>query len=393
MANGNLRAVVRVIALAALCVAIWALSKYGYARPEVLAENAPATEFSAGRAYATLGRLLGPEKPHPVSTPENAAVRARIQAEFARLGVKTSTYTAFACNAWRGFNYIPCATVTDVLAEIVPGQGKAIVLLAHYDSVPAGPGASDDESGVSIVLETARALRARGAKSLHPVLAVITDGEEAGLLGAQAFLENAALKARVGAVVNVEARGTRGRSLLFQTSPGDSALIDLYARSVPFYSTSSLFAEIYRALPNASVLLIRRSPIDSCFAMYRTLFGDAYPFTYDFEDLARYYAAYERLIKHWRNALGERLREVVYEDLVREPKRIGQTLAQYCGLGWSDAALEIQNNQAVSLTASAAQVRRPIYGSSSGRWRHYHRHLGGLITALRRYGVSLPEGA
>jgi tetratricopeptide (TPR) repeat protein len=150
---------------------------------------------------------------------------------------------------------------------------------------------------------------------------------------------------------------------------------------------------IYRALPNASVLLIRRSPIDSCFAMYRTLFGDAYPFTYDFEDLARYYAAYERLINHWRTVLGERLREVVYEDLVREPKRIGQILAQHCGIGWSDAALEIQNNQAVSLTASAAQVRRPIYGSSSGRWRHYHRHLGGLITALRRYGVSLPEEA
>ena len=150
---------------------------------------------------------------------------------------------------------------------------------------------------------------------------------------------------------------------------------------------------ICRALPNASLLLIRRSPIDSCFAMYRTLFGDAYPFTYDFEDLARYYAAYERLMNHWRNVLGERLREVVYEDLVREPTRIGQILAQHCSIGWSDAALEIQNNQAVSLTASAAQVRRPIYGSSSGRWRHYHRHFGGLITSLRRYGVSLPEGA
>jgi len=150
---------------------------------------------------------------------------------------------------------------------------------------------------------------------------------------------------------------------------------------------------IHRALPDASILLIRRSPLDSCFAMYRTLFGDAYPFSYDFEDLARYYAAYERLMNHWRRVLGERLREVVYEDLVREPKRIGRILAQHCGLDWSDAAVEIQNNQSVSLTASAAQVRRPIYGSSSGRWRHYHRHLGGLIAALRRHGVSLPEGA
>jgi tetratricopeptide (TPR) repeat protein len=150
---------------------------------------------------------------------------------------------------------------------------------------------------------------------------------------------------------------------------------------------------IHRALPDAAILLIRRSPLDSCFAMYRTLFGDAYPFTYDFEDLARYYAAYERLMNHWRNVLGERLREVIYEDLVREPKRIGPTLAQQCGISWRDEAVEIENNRSVSLTASAAQVRRPIYGSSSGRWLHYHRHLGGLINALRRHGVLLPEGA
>jgi tetratricopeptide (TPR) repeat protein len=150
---------------------------------------------------------------------------------------------------------------------------------------------------------------------------------------------------------------------------------------------------IHRALPDAPILLLRRSPLDSCFAMYRTLFGDAYPFTYDFEDLGRYYAAYERLMNHWRQVLGERLREVIYEDLVREPKRLGPILARHCGVGWSDEAIEIQNNRSVSLTASAAQVRRPIYGSSSGRWRHYHRHLGGLIAALRRHGVSLPEGA
>jgi predicted Zn-dependent protease len=150
---------------------------------------------------------------------------------------------------------------------------------------------------------------------------------------------------------------------------------------------------IHRALPDAKILLIGRSPLDSCFAMYRTLFGDAYPFSYDFEDLGRYYAAYQGLINHWRSVLGESLQEVVYEDLVREPKQIGAIIAGYCGLTWSDEAVDIQNNQSVSLTASAAQVRRPIYGSSSGRWRHYHRHLGGLIATLRGHGVALPEEA
>jgi tetratricopeptide (TPR) repeat protein len=145
---------------------------------------------------------------------------------------------------------------------------------------------------------------------------------------------------------------------------------------------------IRRALPEARIVLLRRSPLDSCFAMYRTLFREAYPFTYDFEDLARYYAAYEQLIRHWRALLGEQLVEVVYEDLVREPRQVGAELARRCGVAWTDEAINIQNNAAVSLTASAAQIRRPIYGTSSGRWRYYQPHLEGLIDALRRHGVA-----
>jgi tetratricopeptide (TPR) repeat protein len=150
---------------------------------------------------------------------------------------------------------------------------------------------------------------------------------------------------------------------------------------------------IHRALPEARILWIRRSALDSCFAMYRTLFGDAYPFSYNLQDLGRYYAAYDRLMIHWRSLLGERLQEVVYEDIVADPRGVGASIAHHCGLAWSDAAVDIQQNQSVSLTASAAQIRRPIYGSSSGRWRHYHRHLDGLIATLRARGVALPEGA
>lgn len=150
---------------------------------------------------------------------------------------------------------------------------------------------------------------------------------------------------------------------------------------------------IHRALPEAKLLLIRRSPLDSCFAMYRTLFGAAYPFTYDFEELARYYAAYAALMDHWHTLLGGDLHEILYEDLVREPQREGAAAARHCGLTWAAQAVDIRNNGAVSLTASAAQIRRPIFGSSSGRWRHYRRHLAPLIGALRRHGVALPEDA
>ena len=150
---------------------------------------------------------------------------------------------------------------------------------------------------------------------------------------------------------------------------------------------------IQRALPRARLLLVTRTPLDSCFAMFRTLFGDAYPFSYDFNDLARYYAAYDRLIRHWRSTLGEHIHEVRYESLVGDPIGTASAAASFCGLDWSDSAIAIERNSAVSLTASAAQVRRPIYGSSSGRWRYYRDQLTPLIAGLRSRQIELPAGA
>lgn len=148
---------------------------------------------------------------------------------------------------------------------------------------------------------------------------------------------------------------------------------------------------IHRALPHARLVVVRRSPLDSCFAMYRTLFGEAYPFSYDFQDLARYYSAYVALMDHWRTICGGSLHEIVYEDLVARPADTGARLANDCGLTWTSQALEVQNTGGVSLTASASQIRRPIYGSSSGRWRQYRRHLQPLIEALRTRRVDLPQ--
>ncbi|MEI8326912.1 MAG: sulfotransferase [Betaproteobacteria bacterium] len=148
---------------------------------------------------------------------------------------------------------------------------------------------------------------------------------------------------------------------------------------------------IRRALPQARILVVRRSPLDSCFAMYRTLFAAGYPFSYRLDELGRYYAAYDQLMRHWRAALGEGLIEVVYEELVREPYRVGRAMAEACGFSWQDQAIDIQANRAASLTASAAQVRRPIYGTSSGRWRHYRTHLQPLIASLQEAGIVLPD--
>lgn len=146
---------------------------------------------------------------------------------------------------------------------------------------------------------------------------------------------------------------------------------------------------IARALPQARIVWLRRNPLDSCFAMYRTLFREAYPFSYGFADLARYYAAYARLMDHWTQTLGERLMPVDYETLVTSPESVAPRLARHCGLPWTEAALEITSNRTASLTASAAQVREPIHARSAGLWKSYERHLGPLVEQLRQAGVAL----
>lgn len=148
---------------------------------------------------------------------------------------------------------------------------------------------------------------------------------------------------------------------------------------------------IRRALPAATPVLLARDPIDTCFAMFRTLFGQAYPFTYDFAELARYYAAYSRLQDHWQRLLGSWTFEVRYENLVRRPAETGRDIATACGLSWDASAVEIHAGARISTTASASQIRRPIYQSSAGKWRLYRRHLTPLVEALRSQGVAVPS--
>ena len=146
---------------------------------------------------------------------------------------------------------------------------------------------------------------------------------------------------------------------------------------------------IAQALPGAAIVRVRRHPVDSCFAMFRTLFGEGYPFSYDFDDLARYYAAYARLMEHWSWRHPGRMIDLDYEALVASPAEAAAGLADRCSLDWTEAALDLSRNTAPSLTASAAQVRGHIYGDSSGLWRRYGHRLDPLVRSLERQGVDL----
>src|SRR5689334_2475274 len=147
--------------------------------------DAPATEFSAARSLAVLRTLVGDGSPHPVGSPADDRVRERIVAELRRLGYSPEIQEGTWCNR-RGL----CARLRNVVARLdgasPNSSGKAVLLMAHYDSVQAGPGVGDDLSGVATILEVARALKS-GPPPKSPVVFLLNEGEEAGLLGAELF--------------------------------------------------------------------------------------------------------------------------------------------------------------------------------------------------------------
>ena len=145
---------------------------------------------------------------------------------------------------------------------------------------------------------------------------------------------------------------------------------------------------ICRALPNARIIHVTRHPMAVGYAMYKTLFRDGYPFSYDLREIGRYYVAYRRLMQHWGVVVPGAMYEVRYEDLVAEQITTTRQLLAFCGLEWEEGCAEFHRNQATSTTASAAQVRRPIYTSSVSQWRHYEAQLAHLKEEIASAGFE-----
>jgi len=244
--SANRATAVVFLILAAILTAV-AIQRLG---PPPLASSAAPNRFSAARAIAVLASIEGDGSPHPIGLPAHDAVRDRVVAQFRRLGYETSLQSAFACNA-----YATCAPVANVLATL-PGDPRADILMlsAHYDSVGAGPGATDDGAGVATLIEVARAVRNEHFR--NRILFVITDGEEDGLLGAEGFIADPNVRRGVVAAINIDNRGTSGRSNLFETSRHNRWLMPLIARGLPRPVASSFFFNLYELLPNDTDLSV-----------------------------------------------------------------------------------------------------------------------------------------
>jgi len=227
--------------LGAVCAAlVWLAGR----TPAPLPASAPDAQFSADRAMVHVRAIA--QRPHPSGSPEHARVREYLVATLKTLGLEPEIQETTGV----GTHNAVAGHVLNVLARLPgrSGSGPAVLLAAHYDSVPAAPGAGDDGAAVAALLETVRALRA-GAPLVHDVIVLFSDGEESGLTGAAAFVREHPRSTDVGVALNFEGRGTAGPSAMFETGPGNLDAVTVLS-GAPLATASSFAASLYRLLPN-----------------------------------------------------------------------------------------------------------------------------------------------
>ncbi len=149
---------------------------------------------------------------------------------------------------------------------------------------------------------------------------------------------------------------------------------------------------IARALPNASIICLRRDPMDTCLSNFRQLFAQTtpyYDYSFDLLDTGRYYLLLDKLMAHWERTMPGRILQVGYEDLVDRQEETTRRILAHCKLPWNDACLRFEENDAPVATASAVQVRSPMFRTSMQRWKRYEPQLDGLRKLLEAGGVPL----
>ncbi|MDB5439142.1 MAG: peptidase family, partial [Caulobacteraceae bacterium] len=223
------------------------------AEPRPTPANAPARSFSSGRAMTDIRAIAA--RPHPVGSPQNRQVRDYLTARMRSLGLETRLQRDSAVAVRDGGATVLGADVENLIG-VLPGRDRAaptLALMAHYDSAPRSPGAGDDAAGVAVALEVIRAIKTRGVPA-RDIVVLLTDGEEPGMLGAEAFFERDPLAAHIGLVVNLEARGGAGRVIMFETSRGNGALIAALRKSSVGLTANSLANAVYQNMPNGTDL-------------------------------------------------------------------------------------------------------------------------------------------
>ena len=230
-----------------IIAAVTVLSIVSVLPPKPAPADAPATDFSATRAYthvATIGSHV-----HVAGSQAAADVRDYISSTLESYGLSTQVQDAIGADDSLGGTFA-MAHVHNVVATL-PGTDSTgtVFLMAHYDSVQVSYGGNDDGAGVASLLETARAL-AQGPRPRNTLVFVFTEAEEACLCGGEAFESQNPLAAKGGVVLNFEARGANGPVIMFETTRNNAGVVGVYGDSVPYPVATSFAVEVYRILPN-----------------------------------------------------------------------------------------------------------------------------------------------
>ncbi|MFF5258870.1 M28 family peptidase [Actinomadura viridis] len=229
--------------LALAAVVLTAAVTNGAMRP--LPASAPGEEFSAERAVRHLERFA--TEPRPIGSPAGERTRNYLVEQLRAAGLEVETQRATGANASKGL-----ASFGQVHNVVAKRRGTAstgtVLIAAHHDSAAMGPGASDDGAAVAAMLETVRALGNTALR--NDLVLLVSDGEEDGVLGAQAFAREHPLGRAGGVLLNFEARGVAGPSLMFETSKDNAGLVRTFARNAPKPHGDSTLVALYRLLPN-----------------------------------------------------------------------------------------------------------------------------------------------
>ncbi|MFC7047959.1 tetratricopeptide repeat-containing sulfotransferase family protein [Emcibacter nanhaiensis] len=177
--------------------------------------------------------------------------------------------------------------------------------------------------------------------------------------------------------------GERYLSMVAERAPDSDVFIDKMPLNYLYIGL------ILQALPEAHIIYLKRDPLDAATAIYTTLFNQAYAWSYSLQDIERYMQAHYRLMDHWKAEFGDRLYVVAYEDIIKDQEGATRGLLDYCGLPWDPACLDFHKNRSAVTTASAVQVRKPIYSTSMGRWKHFETELAPIVPSLQ--AISLIE--
>jgi tetratricopeptide (TPR) repeat protein len=252
------------------------------------------------------------------------------------------------------------------------------------------PGGGCDNDEAIFILGMPRT----GTTLVERILASHTDVFAAGELNNFAAQLMTMMRAQ-----NIDKKVTRDEMVRSSAKLDFRSLGEAYVKSTrPFTGKTARFIDkmplnylyvglIHLALPKATIINLQRHPMDTCYAIYKQLFVDAYPFSYDLEEIAKYYVAYHQLMEHWHAVLPGVIHTIQYESLVDDIETQTRQMLDACGLDWQAQCLRFYENKEASTTASTAQIRRPIYKSSVGKWHDYEEQLQPVVEILQQAGV------